>query len=199
VKNVTTRTYQPTDYVTIAELRAHLRITSNVEDAYLGGLLSTCFGYASNILGYEVCKSTVDYFFKDATDSKFHIPARILSLTSVKYRDIAGDIQTLASSNYDEVLTISANYGYDVTLINAATSLYDYGWRYKVTVVEGFAKSGDTADISKLFPDEIRHGIYLLAEHFYTNRGAEIIGASVSKLDYGHEHLFSNYSIKEFV
>jgi hypothetical protein len=157
------------------------------------------FDFVSNYLGYQVCKSTVDYFFTESEGGVLHIPARIMSLTSVKYRDAAGDIQTLASTNYDEVLNLSANYGYDVTLINEATSLYDYGWRYKVTVVEGFAKSGDSEDFSKVFPESLRNAIYLLSEHFYTQRGSEVVGVSSAPLNFGHEHLLSPYKIMEFV
>lgn len=198
MRNVVTRTYQPTDYITVAELRQHLRLTANTDDAYLHGLLMGVFDYVSNYLGYQVCKSTVDYFYTQTDGGVFHIPARILSLTSVKYRDSNGDLQTMASTDYDEVLTISANYCYDVTLINNPATLYDYGWRYKVTVVEGFGKSGDSVDFSKIFPESLRNAIYLLAEHFYTQRGAEVVGASVQPLTYGHETLLSPFKIMEF-
>ncbi len=200
MKNVITRTYPATDYITVAELKTHLRITSSDDDTYLGNLLNAVFDYASNFCGYELRKSVVDYFFEDTTNSKLHIPARILSLTTVKYRDSNGDIQTLAATDYDEVLTISANYGYDVTLINSPSSLYDYGWRYKVSVVEGWYKASDTSqDISKIFPDGLRAAIFMFAEHLYTNRGSQVIGVSTDILTWNHEHLFTPYSIREFV
>jgi uncharacterized phiE125 gp8 family phage protein len=201
VKNVITRTYSATDYITVAELKTHLRITSSDDDTYLANLLNAVFDYASNLCGYELRKSVVDYFFNDPDKySKFHIPARILSLTTVKNRDSNGDLQTIAAADYDEVLTISANYGYDITLINTPSSIYDYGWRYKISVVEGWYKASDTSqDVSKIFPDGLRAAIYMFAEHLYTNRGSQVIGASTDILTWNHEHLFSPYSIKEFV
>ncbi len=77
--------------------------------------------------------------------------------------------------------------------------MYDYGWRYKVTVVEGFGKTGDSLDTSKIFPDGLRAAIYLFAEHLYTNRGSQVVGASTDALTWNHEHLLAPYSIKEFV
>ena len=199
MKNVTSQTYTALDYITLDELKSHLRITSTDDDNYLSVLLNACFDYGSQICGYELRKSAVDYFFETTTESKLHIPARISALTSVKYRDSNGDLQTMSASDYDSVLTISANYGYDVTIINSPASLYSYGWRYKVTVTEGWAKTGDSTDFSKIFPDGLRAAIYMLAEHLYTNRGSQVIGTIATKLDWNHEDLFHPYSIKEFV
>ena len=195
MRNVTTRTYQSTDYITVAEIKSHLRVLSNDDDNYLIKMLDACFNYVSNYVGYEVRKSTVEYFYPD-TD--IHIPARLISLTNVKYRDSAGDLQTLASTDYDEVLTLSANYGYDITIINAP-STYEHGWAYKVTVVEGFEKSGASVDVSKIFPDDLRHAIYLFAEHLYTQRGSQVIGTIATELTWNHEHLLNPYKIREFV
>jgi hypothetical protein len=197
VKNITARTYSSTDYITVAEIKSQLRITSSSDDTYLGVLLNAVFDAASQIVGYEIRKSTVDYFFNGSDSGVLHIPARILSLTSVKYRDTSATQQTLSSSNYDIITELSANYGYDITLIDEP-NLYDHGWRYKVTVVEGFAKSGDTADISKIFPDSLKWALYAMAEDFYTQRGGVVIGASVGKLDI-YENLLSQWAIKEFV
>lgn len=195
MRNVTTRTYQSTDYITVAEIKSHLRVLSNDDDNYLIKMLDACFNYVSNYVGYEVRKSTVEYFYPD-TD--IHIPARLISLTNVKYRDSAGDLQTLASTDYDEVLTLSANYGYDITIINAP-SVYEHGWAYKVTVVEGFEKVGASVDVSKIFPDDLRHAIYLFAEHLYTQRGSQVIGTIATELTWNHEHLLNPYKIREFV
>lgn len=195
MRNVTTRTYQSTDYITVAEIKSHLRVLSNDDDNYLIKMLDACFNYVSNYVGYEVRKSTVEYFY---TDTDIHIPARLISLTNVKYRDSAGDLQTLDATDYDEVLTLSANYGYDITIINAP-SVYEHGWAYKVTVVEGFEKSGASVDVSKIFPDDLRHAIYLFAEHLYTQRGSQVIGTIATDLTWNHEHLLNPYKIREFV
>jgi len=198
-KNVVTRIYQSSDYVTVSEARNQLKLTSNEDDTYISTLLDACFDFASKYVGFEIRKSTVDYFFESTTDGKLHIPARIMELTSVKYRDSNGDLQTLASTEYDEVLSISANYGYDVQIINAPSSMYGYGWRYKVTVVEGFGKSTDLIDVGKIFPASMGQAIKLLIEHWDTQRGSQVIGASWADLNWNHEHLLYPYAIREFV
>lgn len=197
MRNVVSKIHSPTDYVTVSELRDHLHITSNLDDAYILNLLNGVFDMASNYLGYQICKSTVDYFFKSG--ESLHIPARIVGVSSVKYRDSNGDLQTLSATDYDEVLTISANYGYDVTLINAPSSVYSYGWLYKVTVSEGFERETATADESKKFPYALRNAIFLLCEHFYTQRGTTVVGVSAFELPFGHEYILSPYKIMEFV
>lgn len=179
----------------MSEIKSHLRVFSNDDDNYLSKLLDACFNYVSNYVGYEVRKSTVEHYF-DSED--IHIPARLISVTSVKYRDINGDLQTLAATDYDEILSLSADFGYDVTIINAP-STYEHGWKYKVTVVEGFEKAGATVDVSKIFPDDLRHAIYLFAEHLYTQRGSELVGVSSSPLTWNHEHLLNPYKIREFI
>lgn len=197
MRNVVTRTYQATDYITVAELKTHLRVTSSSDDTYIGNLLASVFDIVSKHLGYEVRKSTVDYFFAETFQNKLHIPARLLSVTSVSYRDTNGDLQTLASTDYDEVLTLSANYGYDIEIIDAP-DLYSYGWKYKATVVEGFAKVGDSVDVSKIFPEGLRSAIYVIAEDLYTQRGSIVVGVSVTNNDL-MDTLLSPYAIKEFV
>jgi uncharacterized phiE125 gp8 family phage protein len=195
VKNVISRTYQSTDYITVAELKSHLRILGNDDDVYLVKLLDACFEYASKYVGYEIRKSTAEYYY---TSDDIHIPARLISVTNVKYRDKDGDLQTLATTAYDEILSLSADYGYDVTIINPPT-VYAYNWVYKVTVVEGFEKQGASVDISKIFPEDLRHAIYLFAEHLYTQRGSQIVGTIVQPMDWNHEHLLNPYKIREFV
>lgn len=198
MKNVASQTYSSLDYIQLEDLKDHLRVTDSANDNYLSNLLDSCFSYLSDLLGYEVRKSMVEYFFSGTNLGVLHIPARILSITNVKYRDTAGDLQTLSASDYDEILTISANYGYDITIVNAP-SLYDYGWRYKVTVVEGFAKPGDSVDTSKIFPEILRAAIYRLAEDLYTQRGDMMVGVSASQLPVNIDNFISKYQIKEFV
>lgn len=198
MKNVTARTYNSTDYITVAEVKTHLRVTHSSDDTYIGQMLDSCFSHLSNLLGYEVRKSTVAYFFDSLDNGKLHIPARLISLTDIHYRDANGDLQLLAAADYDEILTLSANYGHTVNIINEPTT-YDYGWKYKVVVVEGFAKSGDSVDVSKVFPEILRAAIYRMCEDLYTQRGDIMAGANPVLLPINIDHFVSNYQIKEFV
>ena len=197
MKNVVSRTYTATDYITVAELKTHLRITGSSDDTYISNLLNSVFDIVSRRIGFEIRKSVVDHFFEQTDNGKLHIPARILEVTAVYYRDTDAALQTLAGTSYDSILTLSANFGYDITIIDEP-NLYDYGWRYKVRVVEGYAKSGDSVDVSKIFPEGLMSAIYLIAEDLYTQRGSMTVG--VSAVDNGQfDAILSPYSIKEFV
>lgn len=198
MSNVTARTYNSFDYIALDEVREWLRVASNDDDAIISTILDAAFNHLSNLLGYEVRKSTVDHFFKSTNNGVLHIPARLLSITSVKYRDTNGDLQTLASTDYDEILTLSANYGYDIQVLNVP-SLYSYGWKWKVTVVEGFDIAGASVDVSKIFPDVLKLAIRKLCEDMYTQRGDMVVGAMVNKLPVGFDNFISAYQIREFV
>jgi len=190
-----------TDYLSIAELKRHLQIDENNtdHDAYLADMLPSCFDLVDSYLGYSCRKSTVAYLFDDLDGAIIHIPARLISISSVKYLDEAGAEQTLSASDYQALNSFSANYGFDLEIINAPT-VYDYGWKYKVTVVEGFEPSSAApANIATVMPDAILHAVKLIAGQYWANRMGIIVGTIQTTMDYNQDFLLSRYRIMQFV
>lgn len=96
---ITAPTSEP---VTVAELKAHLRVTTTADDTYIGTLITAAREYAEQQTGRALAAQTRE-------TSCDHFPASgvldlglspLVSITSVKYLDEAGAEQTLASSEY---------------------------------------------------------------------------------------------------
>ena len=56
-----------TDYITLAETKQHLRVTSSADDSYIGGLIAMAVEACSNYLGYSIRKATARYGFDGFT------------------------------------------------------------------------------------------------------------------------------------
>lgn len=212
-KTITAQTKVATDYLSIAALKRHLHIEdSNTDhDTYLGEMLPACFDLVDAHLGYNSRKCTVEYLFNDLKISRgdyygatlsigncLHIPARLISISSVKYLDGNGAEQTLQASDYQALNSFSASYGFDLEIINAPSNTYDYGWIYKVTAVEGFEVSGGS-DLAKVMPADIIHAVKLIAGQYWANRMAVSFGSQAYSIPFGVESLIAKHAVKEFM
>lgn len=96
---ITAPTSEP---VTVAELKAHLRVTSSADDAYLGSIISAAREYVEQqtgrALGAQTREISADAFPRCGVLPLGYVPA--VSISSVKYLDVAGSEQTLASTEY---------------------------------------------------------------------------------------------------
>jgi uncharacterized phiE125 gp8 family phage protein len=108
----------------------------------------------------------------------------------VKYRDVNGTEQTLATSQYwvtnNEPATIVR--AYDVTWPELQ---YGRPQAIKVSVTVGYGDDGDDV------PEEIRHAIKLVITDLYENRGTVVLG-TVSKIPNYIIDLIHSYRIYEF-
>lgn len=215
-RNITALTRTATDYVTVAQIKRHLNIESDNtdHDTYLGEMLPACFDLVDSLVGYCTRKSTVEYLFDQPETSQgdymgstlsigncFHVPARVMSVSSVKYLDSNGAEQTLtAGTDYQQLNSFAGHYGADIELINEPSSLYDYGWRYKVTVVEGFEPaSANPTNKSHIMPDALIHAVKLFAGQYWSERMGIVIGTIQTKMDFAQEMLLTKYKIREFI
>lgn len=164
--------------VTLAEAKAHLRVTATAEDALIDSYIATARQHLDGQYGWmgrAFCSQTWDYKL-DAFPSVIHPPlAPVQSVTSIKYLDTAGAEQTLATTEYradlaSEPARITEAYGktwpstYDVT--HAVTARIIAGW---TTVA--------------LVPEPIKLAVKLLVAHWYANREAFLEGAVAKDVD----------------
>ena len=88
--------------VTIDELKAHLRVTSDVEDADLARLITAAREHAEGQMGRALAEQTretsADAFPKSGVLRLGFAP--VVSISSVKYLDEAGVEQTLDPTSY---------------------------------------------------------------------------------------------------
>lgn len=96
---ITAPTAEP---VSVAELKAHLRVTHSADDSYLGTLIQAAREHAEQQTGRALAEQTREYT-ADAFPSSGVLRlgfAPVVSISSVKYLDETGAEQTLAATVY---------------------------------------------------------------------------------------------------
>ena len=75
-----------TDYVSLAEAKQHLRVTSSADDSYISGLIAMAIESCSSYLGYSIRKATARYAFDGFTGAPAMInPVNGLNIPSGNY------------------------------------------------------------------------------------------------------------------
>jgi uncharacterized phiE125 gp8 family phage protein len=154
--------------VSLAEAKAHLRVTSNDDDVLIGSLIKAATakldGY-SGILGRALVTQTwaVDL---DRFGDRLRLPLRpVQSVATVQYYDTAGVQQTLAGAGY--ALLADAIGSYVALAPNAVwPGTYGRSDAVRVTFVAGY---GNAAAV----PEPIRVAILLAVQHLYALRNSE--------------------------
>ena len=165
-----------TEPVSIAEAKAHVRVTHSTDDALIGALITSVRQAAENELGRTLMTSTWEKTLDEFPDAiELHYPP-VAAITSVEYLDDAGTVTLLAAASYtlDERsepgwLVPAYDYEWPTTLdsINAVTVTYTAGY-------------GTAADV----PEAIKAWIKVHVGHLYENREATLIGAPVVPLPF---------------
>jgi uncharacterized phiE125 gp8 family phage protein len=174
--------------LTLAELKAHLRIDSvSTEDGVLGEYLAAATERAENETGQCLLPRSLRAVGESFPSQRYLDLERgpVRAITSVQYLDAAGTLQTMASTDY----TLDASfypYAARVCLVNgkdwpAAT---DGPRAVRVTYDAGFANA---ASIPRAFLQAIR----FLAGHFYENRQEAVTGTIASQVPQAFEHLLT--------
>jgi hypothetical protein len=183
------------DYVTIEEVKQHLRILDADEDVFIKSLIDAAFDIASDYVGFSIRKATAEYWF-DNDCSTLKVPSRVLSISSVQYVNSAG---VLTSATYNTLGKSYGNYSMDVIITDVPSDFVTYGEKYKVLVTEGFElQSADVNDGFK-FPDRIRSAVYMICANLYENRQDDVIGTSSSEIPMNSKYLLDPYKIMMFV
>lgn len=169
-------------------VKAHLNIIRTDEDSLLTAYLENALDWASTELGYNVRKSTVDYYFdRDETDNTgeriairggLRIPAHVQSLTGVYFHGTSGE--QLMVQNTDYTFNRSGQYIPIVKILQTPESFADTGHGYRVRVVEGFSNAA-TNQHDKL-PPAIKQAVLMKVRDIYDFRGQEIVGTISSQL-----------------
>lgn len=187
---VTASTSEP---VSLAEVKAHMRVSGSDEDGLIAGYLIAARAYAQTYTRRAFAAQTWDESFDYDWPRDYCFRPRIVlamqpvaSITSVTYVPDTGGSATLTSGTHyvsklgdDQVAVIEP--AYDVTWPSVRRQLSAVTVRY----VAGYAR----------LPEEIRQAILLLAEHSYENREAVVIGQAPSELPIGVEALLSPYRL----
>jgi hypothetical protein len=213
-KRIISYSHAATDYVSLAEAKQHLRVTSTADDTYISNLLSMAIDACGQYLGYSVRKASVQYGFdslvgqpaimnpvngtEQPVGNLLRIPSRVISLTNVQYVDDNNTAQ--AFTDYIVSPQPLGTYGRTIFITSAPSSTTDDVTKYLVTVTEGFELSTATGvDAGLLFPQAIKFAALLLVGQMYDNRQATANTSQNSAMEYGIEFLLQPYRAIQFI
>jgi uncharacterized phiE125 gp8 family phage protein len=180
LKLVSLPTIEP---VTLAEAKAHLRLDTEADDAYVSALIVAARErvelFLRRALITQIFEYTIDQFpankYLIYTTSFIDLPRPPLrSVDWIKYIDAAGNQQTLppevyvvdASSNEMGRVALAWNQFWPITR-----------WSINSIVIRFVAGYGDKAED---VPQAIRHGILIEISNLYENREDVVIGQTIN-------------------
>ena len=161
--------------LTNAEAMVHLKVDSQIEIPYIDNLIKAARVTAERITRRALITQTWDLYLDAFPGWEIGIPKPTLqSITSIKYTDTDGVLQTLAAAKYlvdekSEPGRITPAYGEVWPVTRAQTNAV------VVRFVAGYGLAGDV-------PAGIKHWMQVRMRQLYDNRSATIIGTIVDDI-----------------
>ena len=169
--------------ITVADLKTHLRVDHSDEDtlieAYRDAAIKWVEDYCNTRLGDVTAVGYLDYF----KPSRFPV-GPISAISSVTYKDTAGDTQTLDTSKYwYDIKTNAARITFD-----QVPDTYDDSYhRVQINMTLGYAE----ADV----PAPILTAIRWMVAHLYEQRQPVVAGTIATELPMGMYAILNPYRI----
>ncbi len=181
--------------VSLAEIKDHLRVEHNEDDALVALYLEAAVAHLDGdegILGRALVTQTWDQTIDDFPhgDDLALMLAGVQSVTSITYRDFNGDPQTFAAESY----MLRQRHG--LTWVHLKD---DYTWPETddepgAVTVRFLAGYGDAAAV----PAALKAALMLHVGHLYENREPVVIGQSVAGLPMAYDALVAPYRVRRF-
>lgn len=179
-----------TEPVTLAEAKAHLRVTATDDDTLVDSLIATARQWVEDFTRRALITQTWDYTL-DAFADEIEIPLPPLqSVNSVKYLDVDGVEQTLAATEY--TVDTAATRG----LVRPA---YGKSWpsvrdQANAVTIRFIAGYGTAAAV----PGTIKAAVLLMLGELYARRETAIVGAPIATVPVSAEYLLWPYRSLRF-
>jgi uncharacterized phiE125 gp8 family phage protein len=152
--------------VSLADLKSHLQIDHSGHDTTLAAFLSAAVALYDGPRG-TLGRALVTQTWEWSVDAWCHfggvMPLRAASITSIKYDDVDGAEQTLATTVY-AMVTGPAGTSIRLKPSQSWPAIADGYDRIRVRFVAGY---GDADKV----PGDIKVAILMKAAHFFTGRG----------------------------
>jgi uncharacterized phiE125 gp8 family phage protein len=173
LRKITDATVEP---ITLAEAKAHMRIVSSADDTFITLLITTARTMCEERLKRSLLPTTWEMNIDAFPEAGYFIlrRPRVISITSLKYIDTAGVLQTMSGSLY--TLDDRKEPGYLVPAYNTSwPSTRAVPNAVTVTYVSGYA---DAAAV----PTPIKQWLKVYVAEMYEQREATVIGPGLGIL-----------------
>ena len=172
--------------ITVADLKAHMRVTHTAEDTLISALRSAAISWIEEHCNIKLGSYTARGYLPGFYNAYIPI-GPVTAITEVKYqttadKDYASDLSTLAAGNwYTDTISQPARIAF-----RDYPQVYDYAL---MPVVVTF-----TAGYSTM-PAPVLQAIRLLVADMYENRQEEITGTITTRLKFGLDALLNPFRI----
>ena len=192
--------------LTLAEVKAHLRVDHNDEDDLILIYMLAArewmegpSGYLGRALAEQTWELTIDGFPSDNSEIKIPLPP-LRNIESVKYDDSAGVEQTLDPTLY--FVDTANEPGWLVTLDGVPWPTTMAGVNtVRIRFLAGYQSTANSppdspSDIAANIPFPIRAAMLLIIGTLYENREQIVVGTIAAKLPFAAETLLQGYRVQ---
>lgn len=178
-----TTAIEPNDIVTLADLKTHLRVDHDDEDAVILLYRNAAISKIENLTNRKLDRVTAEFFFEEWDTVTLPV-SPVVSITSIGYKTDATTYATLSASQY------WCGFNSDTPRVhfNSVPSLFQYtSERIKITAEVGYdASAGET-------PEALIAAVRMLTMDIYEMRGDTLIGGIPRTIPNGIAALISEY------
>jgi hypothetical protein len=195
-----------TDYISVAEAKAHLRVTHTQDDAYISTLITAALESSSHYVGFSIPEAVVRYGFDSLVGQPalmnplngapltignfLRISSRVIDIEKMYYVNQNNALTEFSAADWIDSPDLLSDYGVNIFVNNLPPTLTDDNTKYIVEVTEGFS----VAD----FPDSIKIACMLQIAQYYDNRQNIIVGTISSEMPFGANHLLDKFKVPVF-
>lgn len=178
---------QDTSFLSLDELKAHLRVDHSADDSLIRGLSASALAHIERLTGIVLTERTETFLF-DCFGPSLLLPLRPVNSASIAltYLDPAGAVQTFVGFR-----TIVKN-GFTMILPAIGT-----GWPMAARAEGAITVTATVGAPSAA--DDVRMAAKLLIGHWYENREATVVGVVSSRTQLAVEELLAphrNFSFR---
>ena len=189
VELVTAPTVPP---VSLADLKAHLRVDHDDDDAYIAGLAEVATTSVEDYCQRALVAQTWRWILGGWPNDGERVPrAPFGELVSISYVDADGATQSLEVDQFTvagvEDPRIYRAAGVTLPSVRSGPAVVT------ITFTAGYEPG--SGDDTSIIPAPLRHAVAMTVAHFYENREATLINVRGEDLPRGVDHLLARYRV----
>lgn len=174
----------PTEPITTAEAKTHLRVDHSNDDTYIDSLVTAARQYVERVTGRAIGSQTWDTWY-DGFSTEMELPVSpVASISTITYTDIDGNSQTATGTLYTadtDQIPGRVYLAYNQTW----PSTRDIPKAVKIRFVAG----------SAAVPKTLEQAMLLLIATWYENRESVIIGTNAATIPHTVDMLLAPYKV----